>query len=104
MEFFTFFDTAIGRCAVVWGPRGIKSIDLPARDEAVTRRRITKSRPGAHETAPPPGVEHAIAAIAALFEGGADDLRDIVLDLAEVPEFDRRVYAAARTIRPGSTL
>jgi methylated-DNA-[protein]-cysteine S-methyltransferase len=103
MERFTLFDTAIGRCAIVWGRRGIRSVELPGRDDTATRRRITKSRPGAQETAPPPQVEHAITAITELFDGGADDLHDVVLDVAELPEFDRRVYDATRAITPGST-
>ena len=26
---FTIFDTAIGRCGIVWGERGITSVQLP---------------------------------------------------------------------------
>ncbi len=36
--------------------------------------------------------------------GEPRDLSDVVLDLAGEPEFNRRVYAVARTIKPGATL
>src|ERR1044071_9586778 len=36
---FTIFDTAIGRCGIVWGERGITSVQLPMVDEKKTRAR-----------------------------------------------------------------
>src|SRR5262249_42457042 len=48
-------------------------------------------------------VAQAIAAITALVAGERRDLSGVVLDFTAVPEFNRRVYAVARTIRPGET-
>ena len=36
--------------------------------------------------------------------GARDDLRDLVLDLDDIPEFHRRVFATARAIAPGNTV
>ncbi len=36
----TLFDTAIGRCGVVWGDRGIHAVQLPMGTEEKTRGRI----------------------------------------------------------------
>jgi methylated-DNA-[protein]-cysteine S-methyltransferase len=104
MDGFTLFDTGLGRCAIAWGRRGVTAVELPAADERATRRRIKRSHPEATESAPPPPVARAIAAIAALFEGSADELGDVVLDMERVPEFNRRVYDVTRTIPPGATL
>lgn len=52
----------------------------------------------------PPPVARAIAALTALLAGQRIDLSDIGLDLAGLPDFDRRVYEIARTIPPGETL
>jgi methylated-DNA-[protein]-cysteine S-methyltransferase len=49
-------------------------------------------------------VAAAIEAIRALLHGERRDLSAIVLDMAGVPEFNRRVYEIARAIRPGKTL
>ena len=51
-----------------------------------------------------PPSSYAIARMVALLEGAAIDLSDILLDLAEVSEFQRSVYAIAREIPPGRTL
>src|SRR4029077_3938747 len=59
---------------------------------------------GAHEAAPPDQVAQAIGGMVGLIAGERRDLADVVLDLAGVPEFNRRVYARARTIGPGGTL
>jgi methylated-DNA-[protein]-cysteine S-methyltransferase len=104
MHGYSFFDTVLGRCAVAWGPRGIVAVELPGRDDRATLRRIRRAVPDAIESAPPANVRRAIDAIAGLFDGAADDLAFVALDMSGVPEFNRRVYEAARAIPPGETL
>jgi methylated-DNA-[protein]-cysteine S-methyltransferase len=101
---FTLFDTAIGRCGIAWGQRGIVAVQLPEGSERGTRMRILRRVPGACEAAPPPEVRHAIDGIVGLLRGEASDLSGVVLDMDGVPEFDRRVYEVARAIPPGATL
>jgi methylated-DNA-[protein]-cysteine S-methyltransferase len=101
---FALFDTAIGRCAIAWSKSGIVAVLLPDRDDSALRARLLRRHPGALEAAPPDVVAQAIAGIAALAGGEHRDLSDVVLDLTGEPEFNRRVYAAARTIKPGATL
>jgi methylated-DNA-[protein]-cysteine S-methyltransferase len=104
MHGYTLFDTALGRCAIAWGERGIAAVELPGRDDAATRRRIRRALPDAQESSPPPEVAAAIDAIAGLFDGRPDDLASVVLDMDDLPEFHRRVYDVARSIPPGETL
>jgi len=103
MHGYTLFDTALGRCAVAWGERGIAAVELPGRDDAATLLRVRHALPDAAEATPPPAVADAIAAITRLFAGEPDDLAGVVLDLEDVPDFHRRVYDLARTIPPGET-
>jgi len=98
-----FFETVLGRCAVVWGPGGVRTVRLPEATDRETRDRLFADRPQARETAPPDGIRQAASAIAGLLEGGDGDLRDIPLDLGAVPPFHRKVYEAARGILPGRT-
>jgi methylated-DNA-[protein]-cysteine S-methyltransferase len=101
---FTIFDTAIGRCGIVWGARGITGVQLPMGSEDKTRTRIRQSHGELAEAPPPAAVQHAIERIVELLAGKPDDLADVVLDLDGVPEFNRGVYDIARTIPPGKTL
>ncbi len=101
---FALFDTAIGRCGIAWGERGISALQLPMPNEQKTRARM-RQRHGDIAEAPPLGdVQAAIARIIELLKGKPDDLADIALDLDGVPEFDRGVYDIARTIPPGKTM
>lgn len=101
---FALFDTAIGRCGIVWGPRGIVGVQLPEARVLATRARIGRRFPGALEASPPTDVRTAIDRIVALLTGSPTALDDVVLDLEHIPEFNRRVYDVARTIPPGATL
>jgi methylated-DNA-[protein]-cysteine S-methyltransferase len=101
---FTLFDTAIGRCGIAWGGRGVVGVQLPEGREAKTSARLRQRFPGAQEAAPPPpDVQRAIDNIAALLRGESCDLAGIALDMDGLPPFHRRVYEVARTIPPGAT-
>jgi methylated-DNA-[protein]-cysteine S-methyltransferase len=102
---FCLFHTAIGSCAIAWSDRGVTSVWLPEQTEPQTRARVARRFPRALESTPPPFVAHAINNIVALLEGESRDLTDVPLDFDDsVPEFHRRVYDVARTIKPGMTL
>ena len=101
---FALFDTAIGRCGIAWGARGVVGVQLPEAREVETRARLLRRFPDAREAPPPPDVQRAIDGIVALLRGEASDLSAVALDMERVPPFDRRVYELARTIPPGATL
>lgn len=101
---FTLFDTPIGRCGIAWGEHGIVGLQLPGSDDARTWKRLTGRVKDAREAAPPPAVREAITRIVALLSGERADLSPIALDTERVSDFERQVYAVARTIPPGETL
>jgi methylated-DNA-[protein]-cysteine S-methyltransferase len=103
---FVLFDTAIGRCGVVWGPRGLAGIQLPEGRDADTRERVRGRFPHAREAEPPPPVRRALEAIRALLAGepSGQRLADVALDMQGVPPFHRRVYEAVRAVPPGATV
>jgi methylated-DNA-[protein]-cysteine S-methyltransferase len=97
------FDTALGICGVAWGEHGLRSALLPPADRPAARRRLARAAGTAASGVPPPAVQRAIDGIRALFDGRADDLRDVALDVDGIAPFEQRVYAAARAIDPGRT-
>jgi methylated-DNA-[protein]-cysteine S-methyltransferase len=101
---FALFDTAIGRCGVVWGARGLLSVQLPEARPSETRARLLLRFPEAAEVAPPAVVQRAVDRMITLLRGEVVDLSQIVLDMERCPPFHRRVYEHARTIPPGATL
>jgi methylated-DNA-[protein]-cysteine S-methyltransferase len=101
---FALFDTAIGRCGIVWSERGIAGVSFPESDDRKTVERVRRRFPQAKEAKPTADVQRAIDGIVALLSGDPRDLNDIVIDDGETPEFNRRVYAIARAIPPGETL
>ncbi|MGE0577983.1 MAG: methylated-DNA--[protein]-cysteine S-methyltransferase [Reyranella sp.] len=101
---FALFETPLGVCGIAWNANGITGLQLPEASAEATRTRLRRRWPGAHESEPPADVQRAIDRVLALLGGAAIDLSDVALDLDEVPEFHRKVYAVARTIPPGRTL
>ena len=101
---FELFETAIGRCAIAWSAEGIIGLALPEPDDRSLRIHMQRRHPGLKEGSAPPHVRGAIADIQRLLAGEKRDLTAVVLDMADIPEFDRSVYVEARSIAPGDTV
>ena len=104
MAAYAIFDTAVGECGIAWGDRGVIGFQLPEGDAPATRRRMQTRFPDAKEARPPASVQQGIDAIVSLMQGDRADLAFVPLDMDGVPDFHRRVYDVARTIRPGETM
>jgi len=100
---YAIFDTAIGRCGIVWSNSGVVAVQLPEAREIDTRRRIFQVHPEAREQVAPINAELAIEGILALLQGSDPDFSDVSLDASGVPAFNRRVYEYACTIPRGET-
>lgn len=103
MEACTLFDTAIGRCGIAWGPRGISAFQLPEPSDAGTLRRMSRRGTTWPLADPPPDVQNTIERIVALLQGEPIDLRGVLLDFDGIPPFHQRVYEVAREILAGQT-
>lgn len=101
---FQLFHTAIGQCAIAWGPGGIVGLTLPARDEAAMRARMLRRHPDAREEPAPARVEAVVVGVQRLVAGEDCDLSEVVLDMSGVPDLDRSVYVETRSIPRGETL
>jgi methylated-DNA-[protein]-cysteine S-methyltransferase len=97
--FFTLFDTAIGRCAIAWGARGVPVCSFPNQRKQrrmtaccsniqLRKRRRLRSRLSKRD-------------VVALLRGTPSDLFS-PLDMDGLPPFHRRVYEAARAIPFGA--
>jgi methylated-DNA-[protein]-cysteine S-methyltransferase len=100
---YTIFDTAIGRCGMVWSKAGILGVQLPEMREIDTRRRLLRLYDEAREQRPPLNSEIAIEGIVTALRGQHADFADVVLDMQDIPAFSRRVYEFTRTIPRGET-
>ena len=101
---FALFDTAIGTCAVGWTAAGIAAVALPEASTPATVARLRRRLPGATQSEPTSKVAAAIDAMVALLAGQPAEVSAVELDLADVPQFDRRVYEVTRAIAAGHTM
>ena len=49
---YAIFDTAVGRCGIVWSDAGVVAVQLPEARELETRRRLFRLYPEAREMRP----------------------------------------------------
>src|SRR3954451_1876622 len=98
---YTLFNTAIGRCGLAWGPDGLLALQLPEATDDLTRQRLTRSLDDPRETQPPHHIREVIEAVVALTDGQDVDLTAVSLDMSRVSPYNRRLYEAIRSIRPG---
>ncbi len=99
-EGYALFDTAIGRCALVWRGGLVVGAALPEESDARARTSLARRFPRAVESDPPPFAVEAIERIASLLAGGRPDLGDIRVE-PEGSAFERNVWQAARRIPCG---
>jgi methylated-DNA-[protein]-cysteine S-methyltransferase len=98
------FDTAIGICGIAWTQDALAAVQLPEGTRAGALERMRRRLGDLPEGVAPSFVSAAITRIQRLLAGERDDLCDLPLDLAQVPDFHRRVYDIARAIPPGEVL
>jgi methylated-DNA-[protein]-cysteine S-methyltransferase len=99
----TLFDTALGRCGIVWRRDSIVAFALPGRDDRLTLASLSRRWPDVAGGAPPEPVRAAIEAVRRLLDGERIDLGFVDVDLDGVSDFDRRVYGITRAIPAGET-
>ena len=100
---FTIFDTAIGRCALMWRGGLLVGAALPEASEAELRASLRRRFPGSTEADPPPFVQAAVEAVVRLLSGHAEDFSGLELDIGDLPAFDRSVLEETRRIPCGET-
>jgi methylated-DNA-[protein]-cysteine S-methyltransferase len=100
---YAVFDTAIGRCGIVWSDAGISGVQLPEAREIETRRRLFRTFPDARELRPPAYVETATEGIVATLRGQPRDFSDVALDMTGISKFNQGVFAYTRAIPRGET-
>jgi methylated-DNA-[protein]-cysteine S-methyltransferase len=88
------FNTPIGRCALEWGPRGIRRVLLGAD---VPRR-------GTDRAEAPEAIRRAADRITAHLAGCPDAMRDLAVDLSHASDFTRTVYQTLRRVGPGEVV
>ena len=98
---FVHFETAIGRCALLWRGGRVVGAALPEHDDGTMRRRLAARFPGAVEADPPAFVAEAIGLVERLLMGEKVDLGAVPVDLEGASELERRVYEAVRRIPCG---
>lgn len=100
---FAIFETAIGDCALVWSPAGVAGVCLPEQTRSRLERLVQQGFPGTSVQSPSPREAAIVGRIQALMRGEQVDFSAVPLDLDDVPDFHRRVYAATRAIPQGET-
>src|SRR5215213_6850018 len=98
------FDTAIGECGVAWNARGLVGVQLPEKDRGQTELRLAVKCHSTNAADAPPWIQSVISDIQRYLAGQTVDFSAIAVDLGDVGEFRRSLYAALRGIGFGSTV
>ena len=102
-EHHHLFDTGLGTCGIAWSARGLTRLQLPERNRRATEGRLKARSAGSCASVPPAAVRHTIAALQRYCAGESVDFSGIDLDLGAVGPFQRRIYAAMRSLGWGQT-
>ncbi len=98
---FVLFETAIGRCALLWRGGLVVGAALPERDGVALRASLARRFPGAAEAEPPGFVAEATTLIVRLLAGENVDFAAVPMALDGGSALERKVWGAARRIPCG---
>ena len=100
---YLIFETAYGFCGIAWNGTGVTGLQLPAKTGVASERSLLRKVPGAVPGTPGAGMREVIGAVKRYFAGGVVDFADVRLDLPELDDLFRQIYAAVRAVRWGQT-
>ncbi|NWG90897.1 MAG: MGMT family protein [Parvularculaceae bacterium] len=92
MSRFTTFETAVGRCAVLWRGEHLTGVLLPAANDDAMLKTIARRDAGAAAAPPPPFVQDAIKKIISLCAGEPVSFEEVPLDRSAIEPLANRVY------------
>lgn len=98
------FETALGWIGIGWSAKGITHLQLPQRDKAATEAGLLKRGASPAMAEPPPAVRAAIELLVRYAAGERIDFSGVPLDLGDVDELRRALYARMRGLDYGETL
>ncbi len=100
---YALFETALGPCGIAWRSAKIARIRLPEANEEETRAHLLGNS-DFPENAPLPGwVKKIIEKMTNHLEGKTQDFSLVPLEMDQLPDFRRKVYETALSIKPGKT-
>jgi methylated-DNA-[protein]-cysteine S-methyltransferase len=100
---FCLFDTAVGRCALIWRGDRLIRVMLPAHDDEAMRAAIRRRAGDARQAPPPPFVETIIDAIMRLCAGEAVSFPGAPLDRTRIEQLANRIYDILLRVPFGET-
>lgn len=100
---FALFDTAVGRCAILWRGASLTGVLLPSESDDATRAAARRRQRDGVEAAPPGFVRDAIGRIVRLCDGEAVSFDGVPLDRSAIEPFANRVYDILLRVPPGQS-
>jgi len=99
------FETALGFMGLAWSEAGLTRLCLPQSSRDAVERRLLRldGVAGGDSGKPPQWVTDLIDDIRAYAEGETIDFSGVPVDLADVDDFRRAIYDAARRLAFGET-
>jgi len=97
-QHYLLIDTPWGACGLAWSAEGITRFQLPTTSREATEARIAKLGLRPVDGAAPANVEDAVTALHRYFAGEPVDFTSVPVDLGNISDSQREIYAALRAI------
>lgn len=107
---YSLFNTALGPCGIVWKTSGkqgavlVTGFQLPETTPAQAESRLQRKWSAQQTPSVPPTIGEIINRVQRHLAGDPQNFGDIALEIEDIGEFTRRIYAATRAIPAGLTM
>ncbi len=100
---FCFFESVLGRCALVWSAEGVIRNFLPFESPSETKNEVFKEFPEAMETSLNKEMKKVVSKLKFAISGAKVDFDDVLINKSNWSPFNKKVFECAKSIPIGST-
>ena len=100
---FSFYESVLGKCALVWGGEGVLRNFLPFESPSETQNEVLHEFAEAVETGLNKEMQKVVSKLRLAISGAKVDFNDVLINKSNWSPFNKKIYEYTQSIPTGST-
>ena len=100
---FSFYESVLGKCALVWGGEGVLRNFLPFESPSETLNEVLHEFAESVDTGLNKEMQKVVSKLRLAISGAKVDFNDVLINKSNWSPFSKKIYEYTKSIPPGST-